>query len=137
MKQYLSTALALVCTVLVVSLIVMKRGDNAQHEIDAGAIADFSNRLDSAQAQIATGIGTMLTLSNRLDESQSAALTFSNHLTEAESAIVLDAEQMTNLNRRVAEVESENQTLLKLGPARHGFDQPGGHPHEPDCFDQG
>ena len=54
MKQYLSTVLALVCTVLVISLIVMKRGDNAQHENDAGAIAGFSNQLTSAQAQIAT-----------------------------------------------------------------------------------
>ena len=114
MKQYLSIVLALVCAVLVVSLIVMKRGDNAQHENDAGAIADFSNRLDSAQMQIAFCKGTMLTLSNSLDESQSASLTFSNHLIEAESAIVLDTEQITNLNRQVAEVESENQTLGKL-----------------------
>ena len=111
MKQYLSTALALVCTVLVISLVVMKRGDNAQHDNDAGAIADFSNRLDSAQTQIAICKGTMLTLSNSLDESRSALLTFSNHLIEAESTIVLDTEQITNLNRQVAEVESENQTL--------------------------
>jgi chromosome segregation ATPase len=111
MKQYLSMVLALACAVLVISLIVMKRGDNAQHANDAGAIADFSNRLDSAQMQIATGKGTILTLSNSLDESQSASLTISNHLIEAESAIALNAEQITNLNRHVAEVESENQTL--------------------------
>jgi chromosome segregation ATPase len=111
MKQYLSTVLALVCAVLVISLIVMKRGDNAQHENDAGAIVNFSNQLDSAQIQIATCKGTILTLSNSLDESRSASLTFSNHLIEAESAIVLDTEQITNLNRQVAEAESENQTL--------------------------
>ena len=111
MKQYLSTVLALVCTVLVISLIVMKRGDNAQHENDAGAIAGFSNQLTSAQVQIASCNGTILTLSNRLDESRSASLTFSNHLIEAESTIVLDTEQITNLNRQVAEGESENQTL--------------------------
>ena len=111
MKQYLSTVLALVCTVLVIALIVMKRGDNAQHENDAGAIAGFSNQLTSAQVQIASCNGTILTLSNRLDESRSASLTFSNHLIEAESTIVLDTEQITNLNRQVAEMESENQTL--------------------------
>jgi chromosome segregation ATPase len=111
MKQYLSTVLALVCTVLVISLIVMKRGDNAQHENDAGAIAGFSNQLTSAQVQIASCNGTILTLSNRLDESLSASLTFSNHLIEAESAIFLDTEQITNLNQHVAEMESENQTL--------------------------
>ena len=111
MKQYLSTVLALVCTVLVISLIVMKRGDNAQHENDAGAIAGFSNQLTSAQGQIASCNGTILTLSNRLDESLSASLTLSNHLIEAESTIVLDTKQITNLNRHVAEMESENQTL--------------------------
>ena len=111
MKQYLSTVLALVCTVLVISLIVMKRSDNAQHENDAGAIAGFSNQLTSAQVQIASCNGTILTLSNRLDESLSASLTFSNHLIEAESTIVLDTEQITNLNQHVAEMESENQTL--------------------------
>jgi chromosome segregation ATPase len=111
MKHYLSTALALACVVLVISLVVMKHGDNAQHETDAGTIADLSNRLDSAQTQIAIGKGSMATLSNRLDESLSAALTCSNHLTEAESALALDAEQITSLNRRVAEAEAENQTL--------------------------
>ena len=111
MKLYLPIVLALACAVLVISLIVIKRGDNAQHENDAGAIADFSNQLTSAQTQIATGNETILTFSNSLDESRSASLTFSNRLIEAESAMVLDTEQITNLNRQVAEMESENQTL--------------------------
>jgi hypothetical protein len=109
MKNYISTVLALACTVLVLSLIVMKRGDNAQQENDAGAIADFSNRLDSAQTQIAICKGTVLTLSNSLDESRSASLVFSNHLTVAESTIVFDTEQITNLTRQVAEMKSQNQ----------------------------
>jgi chromosome segregation ATPase len=111
MKQYLPTVLALACTVLVISLVVMKRGDNAQHETDAGAIAGFSNQLTSAQAQITTCNGTILTLSNSLDESRSASLTFSNHLIEAESTMALETGQVTNLIRLIAEVESENQTL--------------------------
>ena len=111
MKQYLSIVLALACTALVVSLVVIKRGDNAQHENDAGAIAGYSNQLTSAQTQIAAGNGTILTFSNSLDESRSVSLTFSNRLIEAESAMVLCTEQITNLNRQVAEVESENQTL--------------------------
>jgi chromosome segregation ATPase len=111
MKLYLTAALALACIVLVVSLVMMKRGDNAQQASDAGVIADFSNQLDSAQIQIATCKGTIITFSNSLDESRSALLTFSNQLMEAESAIVLDTEQITNLNRQVAEVESENQTM--------------------------
>jgi chromosome segregation ATPase len=103
--------LAIACAVLVISLIVIKRGDNAQHETDAGATADLSNRLDSAQIQIAFCNGTMLTLSNRLDESQSATLTFSNQLMKAQSTLDLAAEQVTNLIRQFAEAQSENQTL--------------------------
>jgi len=111
MKQYLSTTLAIVCTVSILSFILMKRSDDAQHENDAGAIADFSNRLDSAQTQIAVCEGAILTFSNSLAESQSASLTFSNQLMEAESTIALGTAQITNLNRRTAEMESENQTL--------------------------
>jgi chromosome segregation ATPase len=111
MKHYLPVVLALACTALVISLVMTKRGDDVQHENDAGAFADISNRLDSAQMQIAFCNGTMLTLSNSLDASRSAALTYSNQLMESQSTIALDAEQITNLNRHVAEVESENQTL--------------------------
>ncbi|HYA78880.1 MAG TPA: hypothetical protein VED19_00035 [Candidatus Nitrosopolaris sp.] len=111
MKYFLSTALALVCLGLVISVVMMKRGADAQHDSDAGTIADFSNRLDSAQIEVAFGKGTILTLSNRLDECQSAALTFSNHLMEAESAMARDTEQITNLNRQFAAAELENQTL--------------------------
>jgi len=111
-----------------------ERGDNAQHENDAGAIAGFSNQLTSAQGQIASCNGTILTLSNRLDESLSASLTLSNHLIEAESTIVLDTEQITNLNRHVAEMESENQTL---GRRVMDLTKPSGRPHEPNCFDRG
>ena len=111
MKQYLTTTLALICIVLVISLVVTKRGDNAQHETDAGVIAGFSNQLTSAQAQITTCGGTILAFSNSLDESQSALLTFSNHLIGAESTMALETGQVTNLIRLIAEVQSENQTL--------------------------
>ncbi len=111
MKNYLSMALALGCTVLVISLVMMKWSYDSQHENDAGAISGLSNQLDSAQAQIAACNGTILTFSNSLNESQSASLTFSNQLTEAESTIALDTEQITNLNLQVAALASENQTL--------------------------
>lgn len=104
-------ALALAGIVLVISLIVVKRGDNAQHETDAGAIADYSNRLSSAELRVAIREGTMLTFSNRLDASLSASLVFSNQLMAAQSNIALGSEQITSLNRQVADVKSENQTL--------------------------
>jgi len=113
MKQYLSIAFALVCTGLVISLIVIKRGDNAQHENDVGALAGCSNQLTLAQAQIIGCNEIILALSNRLDESESAALGLSNHLAEAQSAMALDTDQITNLTRQVAAAESENQTLSR------------------------
>lgn len=111
MKGYLTTILTLACAALIVILFVMKGGDNQQHQKDVGAMTAFTNQLDSAQTQIAVYQGTILTLSNRLDESQSAWLTFSNQLMAARSKVALGAEQITNLTRQVAKVESENQTL--------------------------
>ena len=111
MKTYSIIVLALACAALAGIVFVTKRGDNAQHENDAAAIVDFSNRLVSAQSQIAAGNETILTSSNRLDESQAGLLTFSNHLTEAESALALSAEQVTNLNRQLADLDAQNQTL--------------------------
>lgn len=111
MKQYLPIALGFACAVLVAALVVMKRGDNAQHDSDAGAFADVSNRLDSARLQVAGCVGTLVALTNTLNESQSAALTFSNQLMEAQSAIAGAAEQITNLTVQLAAVESEKQTL--------------------------
>lgn len=111
MKQSLSIVLALVCTGLVISLIVIKRGDNAQHETDADALAGCSNQLALAQAQITGCHEMLLTISNRLDQSLSASSAFSNQLTEAQSTLVLDTDQITNLTRQVAAVESEKETL--------------------------
>jgi chromosome segregation ATPase len=113
MKQYLSTVLGLVCVVLVIILIVLKSEDNAQHQTDTGAIADFSNQLDSAQTQISIGQGTLVVFSNNLVQSQSAAATFSNQLDDAQSTIALDAEQITNLTGQVAGAKSENETLSR------------------------
>lgn len=108
MKSYLSTALAVACVLLIITLLVIKHGDNAQQEKDAASIAGFSNQLDSAQSLIVSRDGTILTLSNSLDECRSALLTLSNQLTET---IVLNMEQLTNLHEQVAAMTSENQAL--------------------------
>lgn len=111
MKQYLPAVLALVCAVLVAAIIVVKHGDNARHETDAGAIADFSNRLDSAHMDVLVSKGAMLTFSNNLDEARSASVTYSNQLMEAQSAVALDTGEITNLTRQLADAESENGAL--------------------------
>ena len=111
MKQYLPIALTLACAVLVISLVMVKHSDNAQHDSDVAAITDYSNRLDSAHTDIAIGNGRILTLSNSLDASWSATSTFSNQLMDAQATVARATGQITNLNLRVAGVESENQTL--------------------------
>ena len=111
MKTYLSIALALACAGLVAALVMTKRSDNAQHETDSDALSALSNRLDSAQSQIATGKSAALSLSKSLDDSRSASLALSNQLTEARSAVASDAEQFANLTRQIAAAESEKKTL--------------------------
>lgn len=109
MKKYLSAALALLCAVLVIVLIVTKSSDNARQESDAGTIADISNRLDTAQSQLTLYEGRLLVFSNRLNDSQSASLTFSNQLIDAQATVAGGKEQIAGLTRRVAEMESESQ----------------------------
>jgi chromosome segregation ATPase len=113
MKLILPITLALACIALAVSFYLTKQGDNAQHVNDTGSIASFSNYLSEAQAQIAQNQETILTFSNSLDEAVSAFLMSSNNLLAAQSALALDAEQITNLNQQVAEVNSENQALSR------------------------
>jgi len=116
MKQYLSIILALACTVLIMALIVVKHGDDAQHDTDAGAITDYSNQITTAQSQITADEETILVCSNSLEvtsnnlnQALSDSSAFSNHLAEAESTIALEADQFTNLNRQVAYSASVNQ----------------------------
>jgi hypothetical protein len=115
MKSIIPIALAVACIALVIALVMTKRGDDAQHETDAGAIAGYSNQLASAELQVVIREGTMLTFSNHLDESMVAFQVCSNQLLEAQSNLVLNlavhAQQITNLNRQVAEMTSENQGL--------------------------
>jgi chromosome segregation ATPase len=111
MKQYLPIALIVACLGLAAALFMTKRSGDAQQAADAGAITDFSNRLDSAQTQIAIGNGTIAVFSNRLDASQSAAAALSNQLTEAQSTITLNTEQITKLNGEAAQMALANQTL--------------------------
>lgn len=118
MKQYFSTALALVCIVLVAALILVKRSDDEQHQTDTGSITDFSNQLWSAQTQIAIGRGTILTLSNNLDEARSAFLTFSNQLTDAQAGLARDAEKITGLTQQVADLKSQNEAESETSSQR-------------------
>jgi len=114
MKLFLPIALGVAGLALAIAFFMTKQDDNARHDADVGAIADFSNQLQTAQSQIVNRDGTILTLSNSLVQFQSEASVLSHQLADAQSAIVLDAEQITNLNRQVAkmqELEAGNQAL--------------------------
>jgi len=74
-------------------------------------IASFSNQLDTAQLDVHVYHGDILILSNRLNQSVSAALAFSNRVAESQATLAREAEQMTDLTRHLATVESENQIL--------------------------
>jgi len=107
--KYVTLILALVCAGLAISFFVTKRSDTAQQVSDANSINDLSNQLASAQAQVAGRNQTILALSNSLDASLTVSLTLSNQLADAQSAAARGLDQITNLTRRVAQVESENQ----------------------------
>lgn len=110
----MSIVLALVCLGLAIVLVTTKRSQATQHQNDADAITDYSNKWTAAQTEINTRQDTILTLSNSLDETVSNSLAVSNRMSAALSTMASEKEQQsTNLNRRVAEAESENQTLVQ------------------------
>jgi chromosome segregation ATPase len=113
MKLFFSIALALVCAGLTIALIKTKQDDNARHEMDVSTITDYSKQLDGARSKIVAHQDTILTLSNSLAECEAASLALSNRVAEAQAAIVLDTEQITNLNRRVAEMALEQQAASR------------------------
>jgi chromosome segregation ATPase len=114
MKSPWSIALTLTCVVLVIASAAVKHVDNTRHDANLGAITDFSNRLESAQLQIATGKGAWVILSNRLDEIASTSAAFSNQLQEAGGKLARDVEQIVSLNRQVADLKSENQARQSI-----------------------
>ena len=111
MKSYLTIALAIVSVLLAIALTMIKMNDTAQLDTATGTITDYSNRLDSAQSQIAVRDGSLLTLSNSLAECGAAALAVSNELTQAQATGVLQTEQIAKLNRQVADSASANEAL--------------------------
>lgn len=108
MKSVFSKVLLSVSILLAVGLAAVKWSDNAQLDTATGTINDYSNRLDTAQAQISIRDGSLLILSNTLAET---SLTLSNQLAEAQSTVALQTEQITNLDQQVAAASAENQKL--------------------------
>ena len=109
MKNYLPVVLTLACAALIVSLLMIKHGDDTRHLADTGAFETVSNQLTTAQTDIAFRDGRLLELSNTLSQTQSSVTTFSNQLAEAEASILLCSGQITNLNQQLATVQAAKQ----------------------------
>jgi chromosome segregation ATPase len=111
MKLFLPIALGVVCIALVVTLVKTTKDDNARHDEDVSTITSYSNRLDTAQADLVARGQSLMTLSNSLDECRSASLTLSNRLADAQSTVVQQSGQITNLNQQIAKVTAEKLAL--------------------------
>lgn len=111
MKHALSIMLAIGCVALVIALIDVKHGDNARHDADTADTATFSNKLDTAELDLATYRGSLIIFSNHLNESRATVLEFSNQLAGAQSAVTTGAEQITNLTRQVAAAAADKLAL--------------------------
>jgi hypothetical protein len=111
MKTILTIVLSVVCVALIVVLFFTKKNDSAQFESDASAFNECSNSLDAAQSRIVIGNGTIITLSNNLNDCQSALLTSSNNLVAAQATIDADSGQITNLTQQVARLNADSQAL--------------------------
>ncbi len=111
MKPYLTIALSAVSVVLLAVLLITKHGDNAQIEAGNTSLADCSNRLGTAQSQLAARDGTIVALTNSLAEANASALASSNQLAEAQAKNLLQAELMTGLNRQLDSVKKEQADL--------------------------
>lgn len=114
MKIVLPAILGVVCLALL--LFLMKARDEAkmQHDADTASINDFSNQLNSAQFDLLARSQNIITLSNRLDQAQTAFLTFSNQFAASQITMQTQTGQITELNQQLAAlngVTAENQTL--------------------------
>lgn len=110
MTSNAAKVLAAVCVLLAILLAVIKRGDNQQHAQDTRSITEFSNTLNAAQAVITNRNFTILTLSNRLGECESASAALSNKLT---AAIAAGEEKIAGLTQKISDLSAENQEHTK------------------------
>jgi peptidoglycan hydrolase CwlO-like protein len=111
MKTYLTIVLSAVSVGLLAVLFVTKHGDNAQIEAGNTSLADCSNRLDTAQTQLAARDSQIVGLNSALAEASTAALASSNLLAEAQGKILLQNELMTGLNHRLDDAKKEQANL--------------------------
>src|ERR1700722_11813637 len=110
--------LAAACVGLVIALIATKKEVDDQRKKDTDTILDFSNQLTTANINLDDLRQVNLMLTNDLDASRQIAATLSNNLSEASDSLSSTKtslqgamDQITNLNGRIADLETQNQVL--------------------------
>jgi chromosome segregation ATPase len=110
--------LAAVCAGLLIALIVTKKSADRQQAESASAILDLSNQLDKANVRMNDLSQTNLRLNDDLSTNRETMLEFSNRLNEAADTLAGTRaslqgaqDQITNLNSRIADLETQNQAL--------------------------
>jgi predicted RNase H-like nuclease (RuvC/YqgF family) len=112
------TILAVACFGFAVALVVIKHQADAQQAASASTILDFSNQIVKATVSIEDLNQANQTLSSDLATNREMSLELSNHLAQAVSTLATTTtsletaqQQITNLNGRVMDLESQNQAL--------------------------
>jgi predicted RNase H-like nuclease (RuvC/YqgF family) len=114
--------LAVACFGFAVALVVLKHRADAQQTASAYTIGDFSNQIVKANVSIEDLNQANLNLSSDLATNRQTSLALSNQLSErlAETAGTLATtevslqgaqQQITNLNGRITDLETQNQVL--------------------------
>ncbi|HEY1718883.1 MAG TPA: hypothetical protein VGH42_11420 [Verrucomicrobiae bacterium] len=110
--------LAAACAGLLIALIVTKKSADEQQRNSASAILDLSNQLDKASVSLNDLRQVNLTLNDDLATNRQEADTLSNDLAEAagtlastKATLQTAQDQITNLNSRITDLETQNQAL--------------------------
>lgn len=107
--------LVVVAAGLLIALFATKKQADDQHVKDAAAILEFSNQLDSANLNLNDQRQVNLMLTNDLASTRQAFIETSNNLSGqlagARVEIADAQEQITNLNGRISDLETQNKAL--------------------------
>jgi hypothetical protein len=110
--------LAVASAGLLIALIATKKQSEDQHVKDATAILEFSNQLDTANLNLNDLRQVNLMLTNDLESTRQTLVAASNTLVETSSQLAgakveieSDQNQITNLNGRIGDLETQNKAL--------------------------
>ncbi len=107
--------LVVVAAGLLIALFATKKQADDQRVKDATAILEFSNQLDTANINLNDVRQVNLMLTNDLESTRQALIETSNNLsgqlTGAKTEIENDQDQITNLNGRIGDLETQNKAL--------------------------